>query len=258
MAYGKRRSRTTLGKRSRTRRTRKPAARKVRRLARAVVSRVAEKKDAHTGHTASYNSGANTGLDVQVLVPSIPQGYTNGHRIGEKVTLCSFNLKGVLKMFLNTGSAQSCRIMMRMVVLLSKRYKDAIGVYNNSANWIDKIIQVGSASQGMDGGIEGLLYPFNKDEVTVLAHKRFSMSQGNVQVSGTSHAYSQDTANSFKFINMNFKVKNKVLKYTRSETYPTNWAPVLLVSYYKTDGLADVTDTRLQFAYGVSMTYTDM
>jgi len=246
------------------RRRRAPVRRYVRRTKaaprkiRAVVSRMAEKKDAHIGITASYNSGANTGLDVQVLVPSIPQGFTNGHRVGDRITLSSFNLKGVLKMFTTEGNIGACRIMVRMVILLSKRYADPIGVYNNSAQWLNKIIQVGPSTQGMDGGIEGLLYPFNKDEVVVLAQKRFAMSQDNVVVSGTSYAYSRALEKSFKFININLKVKGKVLKYIGGETYPTNWAPVLLVSYYKTDGTADVVDTRLQFAYGINMRYTDM
>lgn len=234
-----------------------------------VIHKQAETKEAYTtpsaGSLTFFNSGISSTADMLQVLPNIQTSVLDNGRVGDQIRLQKFNIKGYLKLDINTsGSSNSdlTAVYCRLFVLSLKQkpnYTDA----TSSSTPLSVLLKKGGTTTNFSGQLSDMMAPVNTDVFTVHADRKFYLNQSMLQnFNNTLNAIVPiDMKNTVKFFNIPVRCKNKLLKYdngTSSGLLPTNYGPFLCLGYCFLNGAsADVVSTRVGLHYISTVTYED-
>nr|AGG39819.1 hypothetical protein [Diporeia sp. associated circular virus] len=227
----------------------------IKKVAAAQVHVAAEdKQQSLTYNLATFNNAAAGAPDQLRILPFVTPGLSDAERIGDTINLRSMSLMGhivVNPAFLAADTPRQ-RIMVRMVALQPKAY----GTYTNAAAnfaWMDTVLRNGNAVLGLDGSIRSMYLPWNYEAFTIFGSKRIIL-RSDAFIGSATLASNYATS----FFSMNFKVKNKKLKFTDTGNEPQGYCPILLFSYCFLDGSsASLASTAVSMAYLTTCKYED-
>lgn len=251
----------------------KPSKRFIKNVQSIIKKDVETKNISYNYSMTSFNSGVNSSGDVLRVLPSITIGTTNGARIGDQVKGQTLNIKGhflINTIPISTGSGviptgipANSRLMIRAFVFTVKRFQNYDDAVSNVSSWSSQFLQNGSATQALDGTLQSMYLPVNKEVITV--HKEIKKyitieslntitfgSPAN-QIAMTNVGYKD----SVKFFNINVKCK-RLMKYDSASFSPQNYAPLFCISYAHLDGSSpDVLQTTINATYVSTFKYED-
>lgn len=267
--YAKRSKKTVQRRRRKvTKRGVKPSstfAKKVRQ----VIHKQAETKHAFhqssSGSLTYFNSGINSTGDMLQIIPNITQSTADNGRIGDQIRAQSMNLKGYLKLDINTSGASNSdltSVVARLFVVSLKtklNYTEA----SSSATPLNALLKKGGSTVAFTGLLSDIYAPVNTDLFTVHHDRKFYLNQSMIQNfnSTTNAIVPLDVKNTVKFFNLNIRCKNKLLKYdanVSSGLLPTNYGPMFLLGYSFLNGASgDVISARVGTQFDVMFSYED-
>ena len=203
----------------------------------------------------NFNSTASSAGDVIRIIPRMSQGVGDGDRTGNQVTMRNFNVKGHINVIPTGSDVARTRLLVRLMVVIPKQYPTNDVATAGLANWLPYVLKLGNTAQGLDGTIPSMYLPANTEMVTVLADKKIYLNSDYFSALGLENYSARYTT---KFFNLNFKVKNKVLKYDDLGQLPLNYSPSLLLSYCFLDGSAPSTlSTAVSMSFISVLDYED-
>lgn len=212
------------------------------------------------------NSSISAQGDLQQVIPSINQGSTEQHRIGDQIRGKTLVIRGYLQLQKDQqyGEISNKRIAVRLLCLGSKRVKDWSQFAGNFATGSQYLLQRGNVSDGFDGYISDLWTPINREEYTVYHDKVYYLSQSytaqQIGSSTPSVVWSMDISKGIKFFTIRIPLRGKKLTYdaVSGSDFPTNWSCGLALGYAHLDGSSpDSVETSVGIAYDTTMTYED-
>ena len=223
---------------------------------------VETKRTIFSSNVTAFNQSMTSNTDCLRLLPDIQQGAgaggSNG-RIGNEIKVQSLRIRGVLTYALSQTVAAYTRIGVRMLILRTKAYQD----WNTAATAFGNSSGTGSYTRLLENGNSGFLgslmdfnTPINLDVFSVVADKRFYLSQS---ISGTG-GHSSDVSQTTKFINMKIPyTSGKKLRYDDNSTQPQNFQYFMLLGHCKLDGTIYDSNlvSNLTFQYVSDLKYED-
>jgi len=180
-----------------------------------------------------FNSGATSSGDVIQVIPTMSQGVGDGNRTGNQVTMRNFNIRGHMNIIPNGNDEPRSRVLVRMLVVIPRQFPTNDISVANTGSWLPFVLKIGNSSAPLDGTIQSMYLPTNKEIITTLVDKRFYMNSDFFSKLGTENYSTRFVT---KFFNFNLKVKSKILRYDDAQTIPLNYSPSLLLSYCFLDG----------------------
>ena len=236
----------------------------------AVIHKAVETKDAsYTLSVTDFNGPVSNVQDVSRIVPTIQNGTTNGTRIADQILGQKIDFRGhmmINTVFNTTGTTiptaipANARLMIRAAIVSIKKFNNFDDVSATTA-WMNSILKNGANLQGLDGTLQSMYLPWNKDVITV--HKEFKKYVTIPVIyaqTATATGFSNTAVgfeNSIKFMNATVKCK-KLLKYDNTSFSPQNYAPFFICSYAHLDGSsADLITARITASYVSTLFYED-
>ena len=250
-------SKNGRGRRRVIKQTAKPTAIFARKVKIVMAKQVEKKTCTYNSNVTAYNQQLNAVGDCLRLMPLIAQGTAENQRIGNEIKLKSLNLRGVLTFTLAQTASANTRIGVRLLILKAKRYMDWNASASDFGTNYTKLLE-GSVN-GFTGSLADFNTPINKDYFTVVADKRFYMSQ-SIQAGGATPGQAQ-ISETTKFINMRIPYSRRNIQYDQdfNSSEPLNYPYMMVLGYTKLGG--DVADsgatTYLTLQYNTTATYTD-
>lgn len=239
-------------RRKRSSRTQKISASFANKVKRVIAKDVETKVANYSSNVTAFNQQMNSTGDCLRIMPQIAASVNQNGRIGTEIKLQGIQLRGTLTFTLGQTSASNTRVGVRMLILRSKRFDDWNAAALDFASSYNKLLE-GSAT-GFTGLVTDFNTPVNRELFSVVADKRFYMSQ-SVGVS------TSDLVNTTKFINMKIPYTRRKIKYDNeySALEAANFPLFALIGYTKLDGsIADAgATTYLTFQYNTTAYYED-
>lgn len=234
-----------------------------------VVHSMSETKHAYHATSNStltyFNSGINSTGDMLQIIPNISQGTSDNARIGDQIRSHNLNLRGYLKLDINTSGASNSdltAVMVRLFVV-SLKTKPNYTEATSSATPLSGLLKKGGTTTAFTGVLSDIYAPVNTDLWTVHHDKRFYLSQSMIQnFNNTTNAIVPlDIRNTVRFFNLNIKCKNKLLKYdsnVSSGVLPSNYGPIFMLGYsFLNAASPDVVSARVGVQYDTTLSYED-
>lgn len=236
----------------------------------AVIQKNVETKDASfTLNVTDFNGLVNNVADVCRIVPNIQNGTTNGTRVSDQILGQKIDFRGhmmINTVFNTTGITiptaipTNARLMIRAAIVSIKKYNSFDDVAGTTT-WMNSILKNGAALQGLDGTLQSMYLPWNKDVITVHKEfKKFVTIPVIYEKTATAAGFAMTAVgfeNSIKFISTTLKCK-KLLKYDNTSFSPQNYAPFFICSYAHLDGTsADIIVSRITTSYVSTLFYED-
>jgi len=205
----------------------------------------------------NFNSGATIGADCIRIMPAVANGTGDGQKTGNQITARNFSLRGHMNVIPQSLDSPRSRIMVRMLVVIPKKFPTVDVASNNTLYWLGDVLKQGNSGYPLDGTIKSMYLPVNGEVVSCLADKKFYLNASYFN-SGSSPQTNFSTTFATKFFSINFKVKNKVIKYYDGAPDSSNYDPTLLFSYCFLDGSATSSlTTALSMAFVSVLEYED-
>lgn len=186
----------------------------------------------------TWNNLTNTG-ELMRLFPAIEQGDTRQERTGSRIKLMNINCKFLFHVSpdfaqVNANSALACRLL----VLSSKQFTkwtEMVTEWSAGANLGRKYLRNGEAQTYFQGDLLSLEFPVNTALFTTHYDRRFVLNRGkNLGDDSSGLARMVDPV---KMMNLNLKVKNKVVQYADSGiSTASNYAPFAILLYAPVNG----------------------
>lgn len=255
-------------RRFRARRTRKPRGKglgkkAVMRIAKRVVSMEAEKKDIRSSLTnivpvqaENANFDAQSVIDTSVVLRNIPNGNTNGSRIGERIKLSRFMLHGTV--YSRTDVAIPVYLKMWVV---SDRFnpnnsstgniEDACrsGLSQPSSSWFAN----GNSTSGMTGSLSDLNLDLDRNRWRVFKTRLFKIGTNN-----STGYHNNDFKLSQRFSIDLMKYHPKLIRYLDALSNTWFTRKVFIVFQPLTlDNVQDPTRGLVNVSYAINVRYTD-
>lgn len=232
-----------------------------------IVHKEVETKQAfNTLSLTPFNSGMTSQGDVLQVIPSINKGTSDNQRIGDQLRAMSLQIRGYILASISIPQALSqARIGVRIMVVQPKEYSNYSTVYANYNSWQVTLLKKGGTTSAFTGAVDDLYAPINSDSITKYYDKVIYVTTPYIYTgTGTTNVnviQSMDVAQSVKFFNIKFNLRNKLLKYDDSFSSglaPTNTAPVMMVGYVHLDGSSpDIASTNVSMQYDAIFNYED-
>ena len=223
---------------------------------------VETKRTIFTSNVTAFNQSINSSGDCLRLLPDIQQGAGGGGsngRIGNEIKIQSLKIRGVLTFALTQLADADTRIGVRMLILRTKAFQDwntAAVAFNSSSGTGSYTRLLENGNSGFLGSVMDFNTPVNEEVFSVVADKRFYMSQSKVGSGG----HTTDLINTTKFVNFEVPYcRNKKLRYDDNGTQPQNFQYYMLLGYSKLNGAIydNATVTNLTFQYVSDLRYED-
>lgn len=235
-----------------------------------LIHKQVETKDvSYNLSVTDFNGPVSNVADVCRIVPNLQNGNTNGTRIADNILGQKIDFRGhmmINTVFNTTGTSiptaipANARLMIRAAIVSIKKFNNFDDVSATTA-WMNSILKNGTVLQGLDGTLQSMYLPWNKDVITV--HKEFKKFVTNPVIyaqTATATGFSNTAVgfeNSIKFMNCTVKCK-KVMKYDNTSFSPQNYAPFFICSYAHLDGsAADFLTARITASYVSTLFYED-
>lgn len=246
-----------------SRRTRKvsPTSSFVQKVQKIIHKEVETKIAIYNSNVTAFNQQISFSADALRILPDIQNGSGQGQRNGNVIKIQSLNIRGVLTFALAQTNSAYTRIGVRMMILRPKAFSD----WNSAAAVFGNVSGIGSYTrllEGSNSGFTGSLIDFNTppnlDAFSVVADKRFYMSQS--QAASTAGGHTVDVNNSTKFINISVPYSaGRTLRYDDNNTQPLDYPYFMVLGYTKLDGTAQDLPavSYLTFQYNTTCKYED-
>jgi len=217
------------------------------------------------GHTdLSTWGGFSTAItgtgEIYAALPRTYQGLDDHQRIGNKISPKFVRVKlDVATTAYNDNSSQDRTVHIFLLTATSVKSLD-----NYSAIPITQLLNKGDGTNvSFDGTAYRAQYPVNTSEFRVLKHIKKRMVKGFGQPIGTTAATAGSTdgvispSQQYAHINMNVKIP-KSFKYDRaSQSYPTNYAPFIVIGFTNNNGVDAPVNAYINVLGQVQMGYKD-
>jgi hypothetical protein len=191
-----------------------------------------------------WNNLSNTG-DLMRLFPNIDQGDNRENRTGSKIKLQNINCKFHFHIPPATDPTANptAGLCCRLLVLSPKQFTkwtEFVTEWSSGANLGRKYLRNGEAQTYFQGDLMSLEFPVNTALFTTHYDRRFQLHRGKLIGDDSSGlARMPEVA---KTINLNLKVKNKVVQYADSGlSVASNYSPFAILLYAPMNG--DITTT---------------
>jgi len=183
-----------------------------------------------------FNSPVVSTAEVYSCIPSMQVGVLSSQRIGQKVTPKSCRIRGTIAL---TTDEETADIMAVMYVFTSKKYKNYPALVSNFQ--VTDMLDNGlSGTTNPTGFALTALYPVEKEQIRLIAKKQFHLQKGAGFQNGSAGIGNEGVGGGSSTVRM-FDIKipcPATLLYddSTSPSHPTNYAPVVCIGYYHTDG----------------------
>ncbi|UBZ25021.1 capsid protein [Chicken proventriculitis-associated circular virus 8] len=180
----------------------------------------------------AFTSGITSTNEVYNLIPAVTQGSDDHQRDGNVIQPISLLTKVNLALFTSSSMSIYCDVYF----CTSKNVKD----YELTGQIpTGELLNKGDGTNvAYDGTSYTAMYPINKAEFTVIAHKRYLLQKGandpNVALS-TGSPSSTDTFRHFASFSQKIPLPNKLLYENNTKRYPTNAFPFMMVGFVGSD-----------------------
>lgn len=266
------RTKKYLGKKKmgrRSKRSNRPSKSFEKKVNQVIHKNVETKEVSYNLAVTDFNGPVNNVADVCRIVPNLQQGTANGQRIADNVLAQNIDFRGhmmINTVFNTTGIniptaiPTNARLMIRAAIISVKKFHCFDDVAATTA-WMGSVLKNGAAVQGLDGTLQSMYLPWNRDVITV--HKefrKFVTIPVIYEKTATAAGFAMTAVgfeNSISFMKTKLKCK-KVLKYDNSSFSPQNYAPIFICSYAHLDGTAaDILVSRITTSYVSTLSYED-
>ena len=256
--YPRKKNAPKKGKRAYKKRTRYGVKSLVTKLVKVQLHKAIENKlQAREFGLTTFNNAATSAADCIRIMPDIFNGTGDGDKTGTQITGRTFKIKGHMNVIPSSLDAPRSRIMVRMMIVIPKKFPTLDVAANNTLFWINEVLKQGNSGSPLDGTIKSMYLPPNRDVVTVLADKKFYLNS-NYFFSASAPLTNFSTNFVTKFFSINLPVKNKVIKYYDSAPNSSTYDPVLLFSYCFLDGAAPAAlSTSMNMSFVSVLEYED-
>ena len=180
----------------------------------------------------AFTSGITSTNEVYRLIPDVAVGDDDYQRIGNVIQPVSLTTKVNLACFTNSSEV----IYADVFFCTSKNVKD----YDNT-NQIPtgELLNNGQGGNVAYDGTSGTaMYPVNKSEFTLIAHKRIRLAKGandpNTACSGGSPP-ATDTFQHYASFSQKIPLPQKLLYEAKAKTQPSNTFPFMMVGFVAAD-----------------------
>lgn len=196
------------------------------------------------GYPTNFNTSGNMGAfigfssaitstnEVYALIPFTSQGTDDYQRVGNTIQPISLTTKVNLALFTNSSAA----IYVDVFFCTSKNIKDY--TLTNQVPTGELLNKGDGTNVSYDGRSMAAMYPVNKSEFSVIAHKRIRLSKGaddpNTFCSGGSPA-SADVFPHYASFSQKIPLPAKLTYESASSTQPSNAFPFIMVGYVPAD-----------------------
>lgn len=208
-------------------------------LMRKMISRSEETKMRCSGVWAGvqFNSAISGVADCYKALPDVVDGTANFNRIGERIKPKALVLRGTVAINYTQPNSIAPEVHLFVVSHKSKKSYSALNAASGAgySEIVDNLYDFGNGTNGpFDGTVPPTLYPLNTKTLRILAHKKLDLAV-STQASTSNRESSSDRRQ------RRFTIKLKVpsvLTYDESidTSYPTNYAPVLMLGFTYPDG----------------------
>lgn len=191
----------------------------IRKMVRSMISRSQETKQL----VSNFNSGilsqttaGNVVSNTQYMLPAFVQGTGMGQRIGDKVSISNFAVKGMIG--IANAATSTTAWHARVVIFSVKDYNQESAGTNLPTIEASNFFRTGGTTTSANGYVfnEGLL-PINKQRINVYYDKSFICGTDY----GTKTVNSNSTIPSQHKFYCNLRKHFKTLKFDENGTYPT-------------------------------------
>lgn len=242
----------------------------LKKMIRKVIHEQAENKQAFSSLGGSslvyYNSGISATGDMVSVLPNVTAGTADNNRIGDQIRAQKLNLRGYIKLDINTSGASNSDLtsVIARLFVVSLKSKPNFTEASSSSTPLSGLLKKGGTTTGFTGVLSDIYAPVNTDLWTVHADKRFYLNQSMIQNfnSTTNAIVPLDVKNTVKFFNINVKCKNKLLKYdsnVSSGLLPTNYGPIFILGYsFLNSASPDVISARVGVNWVSTFDFEDL
>lgn len=227
-----------------------------------VMKKQTESKQAYLTQTPiDFNSAISGSGDCLKVIPNIGIGAADNARVGDQIRAQSLTIRAILQMLpqaANQGAGVS-KIAARIMVVTPKSFPNWYTASGNTSSWMGTLLKKGGTVTGFNGDISDLFALPNTDAVTVHYNKVCYFNQS--WATSTTNSVALEQSHLVKFLKINLKLKNKLLKYDAnvdSGLTPVNAGYFIVVGYCFVDGTSpDTLSTRIRLQYDTYFTYED-
>jgi len=184
-----------------------------------------------------FNSAVTSTAELYSCLPAMQPGILSSQRIGQKVTPKSARIRGTIALASDDDTAD---IVVYMYVFTCKKFKNYPQILANF-NVTDMLDNGLSGTTNPTGFALTALYPPEKEQIRLLSKKQFHLQKGyGIQNAGGS----ADTgvgggSSTMRTFDIKIKCPSQLLyDDSTAPSHATNFAPVVCIGYYHTDGTA--------------------
>lgn len=233
-----------------------------------VVSRKAENKLIATSiNNSILNDAPTSSSNIMQILPNMLNGTGTNQRVGDEVTLKSFNVKLLLDHAppITANSAAHTYYGIRVMIVQPKQFRGWSQISANADSWLASLFRDGATNIGFNtASPKAVLMPINTDEITVYYDKVYYENFVTISQSATAPttyitSYNQ-TQWGHKELSINLKVNGKKLRYdasVNSGLTPTNFNPCLVVGICNLNGTT-VTSSNMNFSMYSVVKFEDL
>lgn len=250
---------------------RKPAAKRATKptfdkRVKAVISRMAENKIQNYRGTINVRAQTSTGWDTTVIpcTPftaflSIPQGVSQGERVGNTIRVKKLKFSGVLRPLPYNATSNPEPTPLFVKIMWMTRKDSPMEIFTSMSD----LLQFGGSSESPGFQLVNLQRPINLDEWTVHTHRTYKLgySAYNGISSDTNYQFYEN--NDFKmnqFVNVDltkYCVKN--IKFDDNSVNPTTRNICMYAMVYRADsGTPAITDLPAALDFNLDFEYEDV
>lgn len=222
-------------------------------VSRAIQRNTENKRIIYSSNYLSFNNQINSASDLNVLLPTIGQGYASYQRIGTKIRIKKLVIRGQITM---TGSATAGlqRFGVRQMIIKSKAFPNA-QVLNNPGELNYLLETSGGGYQGFNGlNPDSLFCPVNRKAWAVARDKKHYM-----YMDSTNQA-TDDLSHASKYFSIDLKqARNKIINMEFESGTATNFGWFMAFGWNDlTNVNLSTTNTNISVVYTVDITYEDV
>lgn len=236
-------------------RRRRPTYRPRRRSAMPMyMPRKPEMKTITTSSSVTAFNQQITASDVLPLFPTVSQGTGGAARIGDKISLHSGSIRGLITM---TGgdytTISNTRIGVRLMIVRMKRFCNWADVQANFSSYYTNLLE-GQAT-GYSGDLASFTAPVNRDLFSVIKDKRYTIDRSHITLTTTA----QNLGKSYASFTWKLPYQKRTIQFNGGDSTPQNYPYFMLLGFTKLDGSAadGSTTTYVQLQYTTTFKYTD-
>lgn len=232
----------------------------IKRIAKSVMKKKTETKFApsyiqNNYQIQPYNTATNFfGSTISLITPltNIVQGTGQGNRIGNKIEVVDYTVKGYITLQRNLSTTPNQNVFVKLLFIRRKNTNEDI---NNAIS--NNFFQNGNTTSAPQNLPSDLFRTINKDVYTVYTSRLFKL--GFADGGATSTPQSNNDFSLCKMFRIKLNKHIKRIQYDDSTAAPTRWACWMVPLICNSDGtaLSNATCPQIEFNWDAQIKYKD-